>query len=87
MEHLMLQWLAPPPRVANANVPPPTEIMGQINQAMGMFDTDCKRLLGKDFFTCMQRIGAYAETYRQLKTEGEKSKALMGLLMSLKLYD
>lgn len=77
----------PPPRVANANVPPPTEIMGQINQAMGMFDTDCKRLLGKDFFTCMQRIGAYAETYRQLKTEGEKSKALMGLLMSLKLYD
>lgn len=54
-------------------------------QAMGIFDSECKRLLGKDFLTCMQRIGDYAATYRQLKSDEERSQALFGLMLSLRL--
>lgn len=57
------------------------------NQAMGMINADCKRLLGKDLFTCMQRMKAYAETHKRLKTDEEKTQGLFGLLASLVLYD
>lgn len=54
---------------------------------MGMFKEDCKRLLDEDFLTCLQRVGEYAETYKTLKTDGEKAQGLFALMLSLKLHD
>lgn len=65
----------------------PAAFSGQITQTMGMFNQECKRLLGKDFYTCMQRIGAFADEFRKLKTDAERTNALFGIMATLKLHD
>lgn len=61
--------------------------MGQVNNAMGIFDSECKRLLGKDFMSCMTKIGEFAATFKTLQTDDERAQALFGLFLSLKLYE
>lgn len=59
----------------------------QIKQSMSAFDSDCKKFFGKDFYTCMQKVGEFASKYRQLKTEKEKSQAMFGLFLSMQIND
>lgn len=78
-------------RMANrtpvATTPSAAGAMEQANAAMGMFDSECKRLLGKDFLTCLTKIGDFAAKYRELDTDDKRTNALFGLLLSMKLYD
>lgn len=72
------------------NLKAPNELPPQKTQSadfMKMFDTDCKRLLGKDFFTCLKKIGEHVESYKQLKTDAERTQSLYQLFVSLKLDD
>lgn len=50
-----------------------------------LIDNDCRRLLGKDFLTCMSKINDFSTRYRRITDEGEKSKALFSLLLSIRL--
>lgn len=74
-------------RAPAATTPRDTGIMEQANRAMGKFDEECKRLLGKNFMSCMTKIGEFATTYNTLQTDEERSQALFGLFISLKLND
>lgn len=57
------------------------------DEFMQIFDSDCKRLLGKDFFTCLQKIGSHVEHYKKLNTDEERTRSLYQLFTSLKLDD
>lgn len=78
-------------RMANitpvATTPSAAGAKEQANTAMGMFDSECKRLLGKDFLTCLAKIGDLTAEYHELDTDEKRTNALFGLLLSLKLYD
>lgn len=58
---------------------------GGIDRALDHFDGECRRLLGGDLMTCIRKIGAYADTYRQLRNDDERTRALYGLLLSMRL--
>lgn len=62
-------------------------MMMRSNEAFAMIDEDCERYLGKDFFTCLEKVGNFAVEYAQLRTREEKTKALFGLLISIRLGD
>lgn len=50
-------------------------------------DSDCVKYLGKDIVTCMDKIGDFAEEYSRIKGASEKTRALWGLLIGLRLND
>lgn len=54
--------------------------------AMGQFDMidrDCKRLFRGGLLQCMSKIGSFAKQYRNLGNDEERSRALLGLLITL----
>lgn len=46
-------------------------------------DSDCRRLFGGGLLSCLSRIKGFATEYRSLNNDEEKSRALLGMLMSL----
>lgn len=57
-------------------------------RASEMFEkinADCAKYLGKDFVSCMEKIGDFAEEYSRITDGGEKTRALFGLLISMRL--
>lgn len=57
-----------------------------LESARSEFDTidrDCKRLFGNGLLDCLNRIRGFAREYRNLNSDEEKSRALLGMLISL----
>lgn len=55
------------------------------NEVFGRIESDCVKYLGKDIVTCMDRIGDFAEEYSSYTSGADKTRALWGLLISLRL--
>lgn len=68
------------PAVNNIN-----SVVDQSRVAFSALDADCNDLLGKDFQTCLKKVGEFSKTYALLTDRGEKTKALFGLLISIRL--
>lgn len=57
-----------------------------VGEAMGHFnlvDGDCRRYFGKDFMSCLSKVGSSSRDYARLTRDDEKSQALLGLLLSM----
>lgn len=59
--------------------------MKKANAVISMMDAECVEYLGKDLVTCMDRIGAFAEEYSRIERGPERTRALFGLMISLRL--
>lgn len=62
--------------------PKPTST-GSAMRRFGAINGDFRRLLGKDFVTCLNRVGNFSEEYDALSSDEEKTQALLGLLISI----
>lgn len=49
-----------------------------------LINNDCKRFLGRDIMSCLQRVGNFANDYGKLRDNGEKSSAILGMVLSLR---
>lgn len=47
-------------------------------------DSDCSRFFGGGLLKCLEKIGDFASEYGKLKSDEEKSRALLGMLMSIR---
>lgn len=56
-------------------------------QAFEIFNNDCIKYIGKDMFTIFKKIDEYAKIRNSLNSDEEKSQALFGLLLNLRLND
>lgn len=56
---------------------------GVAQSNFSLLDSDCQRLFGKNMFSCMDKVGNFADTYRRLQTDADKKQALFGLMVSL----
>ena len=48
-----------------------------------IIDGDCRRLLGGSLMDCLGKMRDFAREYRTLGSDGERSRALLGMLISL----
>lgn len=58
-----------------------------IKDAMNQYDfidRDCRRFFGGGLIHCLDRIGNFAKDYRGLSNDGDKSAALLGMLLTLR---
>lgn len=56
--------------------------------SQNIFDSlnnDCSRIFGKNFYSCLQKVGEFSQHYVTLDNDEAKSKALFNLLVNLKL--
>lgn len=60
-----------------------TDITGTVTHTMRFFDGECERLLGGDFLTIFNKVGGYLADYRRLKTDEERTRAMVGLMATL----
>lgn len=68
------------------SVPGTVNLAGARNNCSKL-DADCQKFFGKDIFTCLEKLGGFASQYESLQSEGEKKRALFGLMVSLQLND
>lgn len=60
------------------------------NSNQNIFDSlnnDCSRIFGKNFYSCLQKVGEFSKFYVTLDNDEAKSKALFNLLVNLKLNE
>lgn len=48
-----------------------------------IIDRDCRRLFGSSLLSCLGKIRGFAKDYRSLSNDEERSRALLGMLISL----
>lgn len=68
---------------ANGASPPNGVTMGMAMGQFGIIDNDCKRLFGGGLFECMRKIEGFAREYRTLTSDEDRSRALLGMMISL----
>lgn len=58
-------------------------VMARVNFVFNTLNSDCSRLLGADFMTCFSKVKKFAGPIARIQNDEEKTRAIVGLLMSL----
>lgn len=73
------------PQQTNKNSHSFKDNSNNFNNKFEGINSDCKRLLGKDFFNCLSKIENFSTHYSTLTSDQEKSEALFNLFLNLRL--
>lgn len=69
------------------STPASTPSLGSAQSNFSMLDQDCQKFFGKDIFSCLDKVGNFADGYKRMQDDSEKKRALFGLMISMKLNE